>query len=92
MTDAAQDRPVFIEADHVSWTVADADAAAVGRSFGASAIKLRCRAGMGLCQGRTCEHAIIRRIALARGCEEGDIAGFRPRFPARAVSVAELLD
>ena len=69
-----------------------ADAAVVGRSFGASAIKLRCRAGMGLCQGRTCEHAIIRRIALARGCEEGDIAGFRPRFPARAVSVAELLD
>lgn len=28
MTDAAQDRPVFIEADHVSWTVPDADSVA----------------------------------------------------------------
>ncbi|AXB78675.1 VOC family protein [Novosphingobium sp. P6W] len=28
MTDAAPDRPVFIEADHVSWTVQDADAVA----------------------------------------------------------------
>jgi len=28
MTDAIQDRPIFIEADHVSWTVADADAVA----------------------------------------------------------------
>lgn len=28
MTDAAKDRPVFIEADHVSWTVQDADAVA----------------------------------------------------------------
>ncbi|MGF7151857.1 glyoxylase I family protein [Sphingomonas zeicaulis] len=28
MTDAANDRPIFIEADHVSWTVPDADAVA----------------------------------------------------------------
>ena len=28
MTDAALNRPVFIEADHVSWTVQDADAVA----------------------------------------------------------------
>jgi glyoxylase I family protein len=28
MTDAANDRPAFLEADHVSWTVADADAVA----------------------------------------------------------------
>ncbi|MFS0851239.1 FAD-dependent oxidoreductase [Novosphingobium panipatense] len=69
-----------------------ADALAVGPSFGASAIKLRCRAGMGLCQGRTCEHALVRRIASARGCAEGEVAGFRPRFPARAVSVADLLE
>lgn len=69
-----------------------ADATEIGHCFGASAIKLRCRAGMGLCQGRTCEHAIIRRIAIARGCEEDDITGFRPRFPVRAVSVGELLE
>ncbi|MFT4055478.1 MAG: FAD-dependent oxidoreductase [Novosphingobium sp.] len=69
-----------------------ADALAVGPSFGASAIKLRCRAGMGLCQGRTCEHALVRRIASARDCTEGEVAGFRPRFPARVVSVADLLE
>jgi thioredoxin reductase len=68
-----------------------ADAGAVGRSFGASAIKLRCRAGMGLCQGRSCEHALIRRIAAARSCDESDVDGFRPRFPARPMSIADLL-
>ncbi|MGF7151856.1 thioredoxin reductase [Sphingomonas zeicaulis] len=68
-----------------------ADAIAVGESFGASAVKLRCRAGMGLCQGRGCEHALVRRIAHARGCPESEIESFRARFPARAVSVGDLL-
>lgn len=69
-----------------------ADALSVGPSFGASAIKLRCRAGMGLCQGRSCEHALVRRIAAARGCAEGEVEGFRPRFPARALAIADLLE
>ncbi|NMN04795.1 MULTISPECIES: FAD-dependent oxidoreductase [unclassified Novosphingobium] len=69
-----------------------ADAGHLGQAYGASAIKLRCRAGMGLCQGRSCEHALIRRIAAARGCAERDVAGFRARFPARAVSIADMLD
>jgi hypothetical protein len=34
----------------------------------------------------------VRRIASARRCREAEVAGFRPRFPARAVSVADLLD
>ncbi|AHE55312.1 NAD(P)/FAD-dependent oxidoreductase [Sphingomonas sanxanigenens] len=68
-----------------------ADAIAVGESFGASAVKLRCRAGMGLCQGRSCEHALVRRIASARRCPESAVEGFRVRFPARAVSVGDLL-
>jgi hypothetical protein len=69
-----------------------ADALDVGPSFGASAVKLRCRAGMGLCQGRTCEHAVVRRIAAARGCDENEVQGFRPRFPARALAIADLLE
>ncbi|MBT0670728.1 FAD-dependent oxidoreductase [Novosphingobium profundi] len=60
--------------------------------FGASAVKLRCRAGMGLCQGRSCEHAVIRRIARASGREAAQVAGFTARFPARAVPIAELLE
>jgi thioredoxin reductase len=68
-----------------------ADTAQLGAPFGASAIKLRCRVGMGLCQGRSCEHALVRRIAASRGCAEGEVAGFRPRFPARAVAIADVL-
>lgn len=68
-----------------------ADALAIGSSFGASAVKLRCRAGMGLCQGRTCEPMLVRRIAVAQGIAAGDVAGFRSRFPVRAIAVADLL-
>ncbi|RYD60084.1 MAG: FAD-dependent oxidoreductase [Sphingomonadales bacterium] len=68
-----------------------AQALQVGSSFGASAIKLRCRAGMGLCQGRSCEHALVRRIAAAQGRPAGEVAGFRARFPARPVPIDELL-
>ena len=69
-----------------------AAALAVGKDFGASAIKLRCRAGMGLCQGRSCEHALVRRIAAAQGRDPADVAGFRTRFPARPVTVGDLID
>lgn len=69
-----------------------ADAIAVGTSFGASAVKLRCRAGMGLCQGRSCEHALVRLVAAARRCDESEVQGFRPRFPARPVAIADLIE
>lgn len=58
----------------------------------ASAIKHRCRIGMGLCQGRSCEHALVRRIAAARGCDPDEVGPFRPRFPARPIPMDELLD
>jgi len=58
----------------------------------ASAIKHRCRIGMGLCQGRSCEHALVRRIAAARGCDPDEIGPFRPRFPARPMPIDEILD
>lgn len=79
-----------IDAATIDATIAEA--AHLGTAFGASAVKLRCRAGMGLCQGRSCEHAVVRRIAAARGCAPGEVEGFRPRFPARAMAIAELLD
>ena len=58
----------------------------------ASAIKHRCRIGMGLCQGRSCEHALVRHIATARGCDPDAVGRFRPRFPARPIPMDELLD
>ena len=61
------------------------EAAAAPR--GASAIKLVTRAGMGLCQGRSCEHAVAR-LAAARGARS---PGFTPRFPVRPVAIADLI-
>ncbi|WP_137679855.1 FAD-dependent oxidoreductase [Aurantiacibacter suaedae] len=68
------------------------EATAMGRAFGASEIKLRCRAGMGLCQGRSCEHALIRRIAASRKVSEASVAGFKARFPVRPVTISQLID
>jgi len=57
----------------------------------ASAVKHRCRIGMGLCQGRSCEHALVRRIAAAQGCDPDAVAPFRVRFPARPLPVDEII-
>jgi NAD(P)H-nitrite reductase large subunit len=63
---------------------------AAGAPEGVSAIKLVTRAGMGLCQGRSCEHAVAR-LAAARG-KRSTGAGFTPRFPVRPVAIADLID
>jgi thioredoxin reductase len=58
----------------------------------ASAIKQHCRIGMGLCQGRSCEHALIRRLAMADDRAPGAIPPFRTRFPVRPLPIDEILD
>lgn len=74
-------------------TVDDAitQARGAGSQFGASAIKLRCRAGMGLCQGRSCEHMLMRRIATQCDRPLEAVTGFRSRYPVRPVAIDELL-
>jgi thioredoxin reductase len=69
-----------------------ADAVALGAPVGASAVKLRCRAGMGLCQGRSCERSVMQRIAAATGAPLATMPGFRPRYPARPMPIADLID
>lgn len=56
----------------------------------ANAAKLMTRAGMGLCQGRYCEHAVRRLLSEARpqGIEVG---GFNARFPAKPTRINDLL-
>lgn len=54
----------------------------------ANAIKLATRCGMGACQGRNCEPSLLRMIADSAGPQD---AGFTARFPARTVSIADLL-
>jgi thioredoxin reductase len=58
----------------------------------ANALKLVTRAGMGLCQGRSCEHAILRIVAARMGSHNAPLPGFTPRFPIRPVSISSLTD
>lgn len=69
--------------------VAALDAAAA--PMNASAAKLVTRAGMGLCQGRGCEHTVLRLIAARSGRANGG-PGFTPRFPVRPVMIADLIE
>jgi thioredoxin reductase len=55
-----------------------------------SAVKLTTRAGMGVCQGRSCEHAVMALIAAETGLAPG--SGFTARFPARPVAIGDLID
>lgn len=58
----------------------------------ASAVKLACRIGMGLCQGRQCESSLLRLLSARQGDSPGNIKGFTPRFPAKPLPIADLLD
>ncbi|WJT00557.1 FAD-dependent oxidoreductase [Novosphingobium humi] len=77
--------------EDISVAQVDATIARLSPMADASAIKHRCRIGMGLCQGRSCEHALVRRIADARGCDPDAVAPFRPRFPARPLPIDEII-
>lgn len=58
----------------------------------ASSAKLISRAGMGLCQGRYCHHAVTRILAQTRRLEEHEVAGFTSRFPAKPISIGHLVE
>jgi NAD(P)H-nitrite reductase large subunit len=55
-----------------------------------TAIKRRTRAGMGLCQGRTCQRLVISILSRETSLKAGDIEPDSSRFPARPVRM-ELL-
>lgn len=50
-------------------------------------VKRMTRAGMGLCQGRTCEKLIRRIIAEETGICIDVIAPMNPRFPIKPIKV-----
>jgi len=55
-----------------------------------SAVKLITRAGMGLCQGRNCEH-IVRRLVSERDPEGNQaMGGYTPRMPVRPAPIGSL--
>lgn len=65
--------------------------AALDETLAPNAVKLLTRCGMGLCQGRSCEPALLRLIASRSGHEIGSAGGFAARFPARPVRIGDLI-
>lgn len=59
---------------------------------GTGALKLVTRAGMGLCQGRSCEHAVLHMLARHAGTDPAALGDFTARFPARPVAIGDLID
>lgn len=57
----------------------------------ADAIKKLTRAGMGLCQGRTCRSLVARILAERLGCSVGDVVPFTYRPPVRPTSLGDLV-
>lgn len=57
----------------------------------ANSAKLLSRTGMGLCQGRYCQHAVTRLMACHLGLPEAAIGSFTSRFPAKPAEIAGLI-
>ena len=53
-------------------------------------IKRRTRAGMGLCQGRTCSKLVSKMLAEALACNASDIVPDTARPPVKPVTFATL--
>ena len=71
-------------------TVADIKEAIKQGARDVTSVKLRTRAGMGLCQGRTCE-ALVQQILRQEIGVTPDEAGFStPRTPQRPVTFGTL--
>lgn len=54
------------------------------------AIKKLTRAGMGLCQGRTCRNLVARILASQLGLQMAEIRPFTYRAPVRPTTLGEL--
>lgn len=58
----------------------------------ANAAKLLTRTGMGYCQGRYCQHSVMRVLASHLGVPEAEVGAFAARFPVRPLAIAELVE
>ena len=56
------------------------------------AIKRATRAGMGMCQSKTCAKLVTDLIARAAGISPGDVEPFTARSPLRPISAQALAD
>jgi len=53
-------------------------------------VKRRVRAGMGLCQGRTCEKMVQQILCQELGVAPSEVGSSSPRPPVRPISFGEL--
>ena len=72
-----------VTAAQVKWAIADGDPTLRG-------VKIRTRAGMGLCQGRMCGYLVSRIIAKEIGISLADIQLDTPRPPVKPVPLRAL--
>jgi NAD(P)H-nitrite reductase large subunit len=56
------------------------------------AVKRVTRAGMGLCQGRTCQHLIERLITEETGLQTGELHPISIRPPLRPVTLKDIAE
>lgn len=71
-------------------TVGDVKRAIAQGATDLTGIKRRTRAGMGLCQGRTCESLIIRILAQELGRKPSDFSAASARPPVTPVTFGVL--
>jgi NAD(P)H-nitrite reductase large subunit len=57
-----------------------------------SGLKRATRAGMGLCQGQTCQRQLIGLVASQTGQKPQDVEQLTPRPPARPLPMSVLAD
>lgn len=55
-------------------------------------IKRRTRAGMGLCQGKTCQRIIAGLISAHTGIPLSEILPYRYRYPVRPIKLSQFVD
>lgn len=70
-------------------TAGDIRAACAGAS-GTDSVKIRTRAGMGMCQGRQCGYVVSQLLAKQIGRQQFDLGFMSARPPLKPVSLGEL--
>lgn len=88
MDDKLRDDELVCRCEEV--TVGDIRAAIKAGARDVTEIKLRTRAGMGLCQGRTCEFLVQQILSRELGISADKTSYSTPRTPQRPVTFGTL--
>jgi NAD(P)H-nitrite reductase large subunit len=73
-------------------TAAEIEQAIADGARSVNEVKRRTRAGMGLCQGKTCSHLVMQALARYTGESPATIRPGTARPPVRPLKLAALID